>query len=463
MPAPDLRTGSRMRACCGRRRGLLLRVAGIALVVNFGLVFLIPKQYESTARIMPPERSGSDATMFAALAGRALGGDMLGGLAASMLGSHNSGALFVELLSSGSVTGHIIDRFQLVKRVPRATTAWMRPRAWRASTAIVQDKKSGVITVTVTDTDPVRARDMAQAYLDELNVLVNRTSTSSAHQERVFIEHRLDAVKRDLDRAQIAMSDFSSTHSTIDIREQTRRYRGRGGKAGSGSGGDRRANCKSLQQIYGDENVRVRAAEARLANLKREMGKLGGSSAELPAGCRSSHRAVIHRRADPEPISYPPLRQLPRLAVPYANLYRKVRVQENIFELLTQQVEVARIQEAKDIPVVSIIDAPGIPEKKSFPRRKLLTLIMTIACVGRDVRVADLSPPLEQPQRAGSAPRVRTGSVRDAATQADLAACASAGGRHDERIAVSCRRTAAEDFIHCVCGGILLFASALFS
>jgi capsule polysaccharide export protein KpsE/RkpR len=366
-------------------RGLLLRVAGIALVANFGLVFLIPKQYESTARIMPPERSGSEATMFAAMAGRALGGDTLGGLAASLLGTRNSGALFVDLLRSGSVTGHIIDRFQLVK-VYRTDYRVDAAKLLARRTAIVQDKKSGVIAITVTDTDAVRARDMAQAYLDELNVLVNRTSTSSAHQERVFIEHRLDAVKRDLERAQLAMSDFSSTHSTIDIREQTRTMVDAAAKL-EAELVVTQGELKSLQQFYGDNNVRVRAAEARLANLKGEMGKLGGSSAELPA---DSDRVAESDRApgggasatDPDPISYPPLRQLPRLAVPHANLYRTVRVQENIFELLTQQYEVARLQEAKDIPVVSVIDAPGIPEKKSFPRRKLLTLIMTMIVVG---------------------------------------------------------------------------------
>jgi len=217
-PGPNWLTNARVLL---RHRGLLLRVAGIAFVVNFGLVFLIPKQFESTARIMPPERSGSEATMFAAMAGRALGGDTLGGLAASLLGARNSGALFIELLRSGTVTGHIIDRFQLVK-VYRADYRVDAAKRLARRTAIVLDKKSGVITITVTDTDPVRARDMVQAYLDELNVLVNRTSTSSAHQERMFIEHRLDAVKRDLERAQLAMSDFSSTHSTIDIREQTR-------------------------------------------------------------------------------------------------------------------------------------------------------------------------------------------------------------------------------------------------
>ena len=362
-----------------RHRALLLRVGAIAFVVNFGLVFLIPKRYEATARIMPPERSGSDGAMFAALAGRALGGDMLGSLAASMLGTHNSGALFVDLLKSGSVTGHIIDRFLLMS-VYHARYRVDAAKSLLRRTAISQDKKSGVITITVTDTDPVRARDMAQAYLDELNVLVNRTSTSSAHQERIFIEHRLDAIKRDLDRAQQAMSDFSSTHATIDIREQTRATVDAAAKL-EAELVVTEGELKSLQQIYGDENVRVRSAEARLANLKREMGKLGGSSAELAPDTDPPSRNDAST-GDPDPISYPPLRQLPRLAVPYANLYRNVRVQENIFDLLTQQYEVARIQEARDIPAVSVIDAPGVPEKKSFPRRTLLTFIMTMIVLG---------------------------------------------------------------------------------
>ncbi len=358
-----------------RYRRLLMRISIITLIITFGAVFLIPVQYQSTTRIMPPERSGSDASMIAAIAGRALGGDGLGSLAASLLGSHNSGALFTDLLRSGSVTGHIIERFQLMHeyharyRVDAAKTLARR-------TAILQDKKSGVITVTVTDTDPVRARDIAQAYLDELNLLVNRTSTSSAHQERMFIERRLDSVKRDLDHAQEAMSDFSSTHSTIDIREQTRVTVDAAAKLEA----ERvvtQGELESLQQIYGNQNVRVRAAEARLANLRREMVKLGGTSADLNQGAEPEPRNDSPA-LNPDPVSYPPLRQLPRLAVPYANLYRTVRVQENVFELLTQQYEVARIQEAKDIPVVSVIDAPGIPEKKSFPRRKLTTLILTM-------------------------------------------------------------------------------------
>jgi uncharacterized protein involved in exopolysaccharide biosynthesis len=54
-----------------------------------------------------------------------------------------------------------------------------------------------------------------------------------------------------------------------------------------------------------------------------------------------------------------------------------VRVQETLYEMLTQQFELARIQEAKDVPVVRVIDLPGIPEKKSFPPRTLFCLLLT--------------------------------------------------------------------------------------
>ena len=49
-----------------------LRAAGIALLVSTVIVLCIPKQYQSMARIMPPEQGSGSAAMIAALAGKAL-------------------------------------------------------------------------------------------------------------------------------------------------------------------------------------------------------------------------------------------------------------------------------------------------------------------------------------------------------------------------------------------------------
>jgi capsule polysaccharide export protein KpsE/RkpR len=129
--------------------------------------------------------------------------------------------------------------------------------------------------------------------------------------------------------------------------------------------------------MYGDGNVRVRAIKARIGALRNQLAKISGSSAPLPVD-ESTQASDARSIGSGGSELYPPLRQLPRLAVPYADLYRQVKVQETVFELLTQQYELARIQEAKDVPVVSVIDSPGIPEKKSFPPRLLVTALLTL-------------------------------------------------------------------------------------
>jgi capsule polysaccharide export protein KpsE/RkpR len=214
----------------------------------------------------------------AALAGRSssLGG--LGALAGSLIGANGNTALFVDMLQSGTVSGHLIDRFDL-QHVYHARFKVDAAKRLARQTKIVDDKKSGVITVTVSDTDPVRARDLAQAYLDELNLLVNRTNTSSAHQERVFLDRRLLAVRADLEKAQQQLSDFSSTHATVDLKEQARATVDAASRLQAQLIVEQ-STLDSLRQMYGDSNVRVRSAEARIAGLLQGFaaGRASGQS-----------------------------------------------------------------------------------------------------------------------------------------------------------------------------------------
>jgi len=353
-------------------RRALFYATVLALLTGLAIAFSIPKRYQSSARIMPPDQQGSSAMLLAALASRSNGLGGLGSLAGGLLGGHTTTALFVDLLHSGTVSGHLIDRFHLQSVYHKRYVVDTAKRLAKC-TEVTDDKKSGVITIAVEDTDPVRARDLAQGYLDELNNLVMQTSTSSAHQERVFIERRLRSVEADLEHAQLELSEFSSTHSTVDIKEQTRATVDAAAKV-QGQLLAEQAELDSMRQIYGDSNVRVRETEAAVTALRHDLDRMNGSSAPLSSATGASQSTL-----NQDDLS-PPLRQLPRLAVPFADLYRRVRVQETVFELLTQQYELARIEEAKDIPVVSVIDAPGIPEKKSFPPR--LTVALGFAVFG---------------------------------------------------------------------------------
>ena len=349
-------------------RRLLFRVTAISLVLSVLLCFfVIPKRYTAAASIMPPDSGSASSMLLSALSGKG-GLGMLGGLAASLLHDHNSTALYISLMESGTIADHLINRFDL-RKVYHKRYYIDAAKRLAHETKITDDKKSSVITIKVEDTDPVRARDLVQAYLDELNKLVNQTSTSSARQERIFVERRLNEVQNDLENAQIDLSDFSSKNTTVDLTAQTRAMVDVGARL-EGEIVAEQSGLESMRQVYTDDNVRVREAQARIGVLQHELNKLAGSSTPAAPASGTSQQAAGEL--------YPPLRQLPRLAVRYADLYRRVKVQEAIFEFLTQQYEMARIEEAKDIPVVRVIDPPGIPEKKSFPPRVILSAVLTL-------------------------------------------------------------------------------------
>ena len=319
---------------------------------------------------MPPDQQGGSAALLAAVAGRSLGGlGGLGSLAGGLLGGHTSTALYIDLLQSRTVSDHIIDRFNLQDVYHKRYRIDMVKFLARHTT-IVDDKKSGVITVTYTDTDPVRGRAIAQAYIEELNQLVTTSNTSSARREREFIEKRLVSVKVQLNDAEKALSNFSSVNTTLDIKAQTQTMVEAAAKL-QAELIVAQSDLDSLEQVYGNDNVRVRSTRARIASLQRELTKLSGSSAALPSNTDKSEALDSNSL-------YPSLRQLPRLAVPYAALYREVRIQETVFELLSQEYEAAHIEEAKDTPVVSVFDPPLVAEVKSFPPRRIIILAGTV-------------------------------------------------------------------------------------
>jgi capsule polysaccharide export protein KpsE/RkpR len=348
------------------KRKFLTRVAVGGFLLSTVVVLLLPNQYVSATRIMPPEQASGGAAMLAALVGRGQAAGGLASLAGGLLGGRNNGALFLDLLRSGTISSRLIDRFQLQHVYSKRYLVDTAKKLAR-KTSISEDAKSGVITIAVEDTQRGRARDLAQAYVDELNALVAKVNTSSARREREFIEQRLKTVGLELQQAQLEMSDFSAKNAAIDIKEQTRAMVDADAKL-QGQLVASESELDSLEQIYGNQNARVRAAEARVGVLRRELVR---DTDGTPPGVSSG-------QPDNSALSYPALRQLPALAVPWANLYRRVRIEETVYEMLSAQYETARIEEAKSIPTVSVIDPAGWPEKKSSPHRLILVLVSTL-------------------------------------------------------------------------------------
>jgi uncharacterized protein involved in exopolysaccharide biosynthesis len=343
------------------RRKFLWRVALWGFIGSTILAFLIPKRYESTTRLMPPDaHSSSSLAIVAAMAGK---GNMgLGSSGGDLLGLKSSGALFTDVLQSRTVQDRLIDKFDL-RKVYR-DKYWQDARKDLAQyTVVSEDRKSGVLTITVTDRDPQRAAQMAQTYVEELDRLVTQVSTSSARRERVFIEERLKSVKHDLDLASQQFSEYASQNTAVDITAQTKTMV----EAAARLEGEliaSQSELEGLEQIYTGNNVRVRSMHARVEELKRQLKKLGGEDTGSPS--------VDSPQSQQD---FPSIRKLPLLGVKWTDLYRQTKIQETVYELLTQQYEIAKIQEAKEIPTVRVLDLANVPEKKASPHRLALMIL----------------------------------------------------------------------------------------
>ena len=369
-------------------RRFLARATVAGMVVGLLLAAYLKNQYQASTQLMPPDnQSSSGIAMLAAMSART--GSGLGAVAGDLLGVKSSGALFMGILRSRTVADRLIERFNL-KQVYRTALDEGARGKLSGNTSIAEDRKSGIITIAVTDGDSQRAAAIAQAYVEELNQLVAELSTSAAHRERVFLEGRLSAVKQDLDDASQKFSQFASKNGAIDIKDQghamvdaASRLQGELIAAAS--------QLKGLEEIYTQDNVRVRSVKARISELQRQLDKLGGKGiGDLTAGSRDS--------------GYPSIRQLPLLGVTYSDLYRRTRIEEAVYETLTQQYELAKVQEAKETPSVKVLDPARVPERKSYPPRLgILLLCMLFGLVGSMVwifaRTRWHEVPLDDPRK----------------------------------------------------------------
>src|SRR5262249_7125615 len=177
---------------------------------------------------------------------------------------------------------------------------------------------------------------------------------------------------KNLQQAEQQFSHFASTNMALNVPEQTKVTV----EAAARLQGEliaTRAQIEGLRQTYTDENIRVKSAQAHLNELERALAKInsGQSSASGPQDSSNP---------------YPSVKNLPLLGVQWTDLYRNSKIHETVVEFLTQQYEMARIQEAKETVAVKVLDSASTPEHKR-PHWLLLLVVgtlsfSTLACVG---------------------------------------------------------------------------------
>lgn len=293
-----------------------------------------------------------------------MGGGALPSLAGGGIFSNRSaGATAIGVLSSRTVGDDLVNRFNLRSVYHRKLQSDARKDLAGAS-EFDEDKKSGIVSITVRDEDRYLARDLAQGYVDELNKLVNGLSTSTARRERMFLEVRLKSVKADLDTSSKALSQFSSKNATFDPAKQGESTVEAAGKLQEQLTYEE-SQLSGLRSMYTDDNVRVREVRGRIAALQSQMQKISGK-------VKPGVSAASEIKSDE---IFPSVRELPLLGYTYYDLYLQVTMDQSIYETLSKQYELAKVQEAKEIPAIKVLDLPAVADRKSGPHRSYILLL----------------------------------------------------------------------------------------
>lgn len=349
-----------------KRKKLIGLLVGGAFVGSIVVSLLLPKIYASTASLLPPQQESS---LTAGLGALQLGAGALGGLG-GFVGLKSPADLWVGILKSQTVEDAIISRFDLMKIYKAKTIEDARDalnkRIW------IRKSKEDIIFVTIEDRDPQRATRMANAFVEELDTVNKNVVMTSGGRMRVFVGKRLGETKEELAKVEEEVRIFQDQYRAVKLDDQSKAMIEAIGKVK----GQLMARDVELQTLLSYATPTNPQAEI----LKSQVDELRSTLRDLEDGEKGASASIKS--------VFIPTAKIPDLALQYSRLVREAKVQETLYGLLTQQYEIARVQEAKDSPTVQILDIAKVPQKEARPRRVQIALLSTFTALFFSVLLA---------------------------------------------------------------------------
>jgi tyrosine-protein kinase Etk/Wzc len=334
------------------RKRLILLSSAIGLLV-FGLCvyFVVRPMYTGVAVIMPPQQQQSSASalmgQFGALAS-------MSGIGSS-LGLKNPNDLYIGILQSQTVADSLVRQFGLMQLYHQKLLS--RTRAVLANRSKFVSGKDNLIKISVEDHDPHRAADMANAYVSELYSLNNRLAFTEASQRRFFFEQQLAQEKDRLADAEVALKKTQEATGVIAPSGQTQTIIRQIAEL-KAQITSREVQLDALRMSSTEQNPDVVRLTAELASLRQQERDLENGPGKHVPGDISISAANV-----------------PGVGLEYIRKERDVKYHQLLFDLLARQYEAARIDEAKSVPVIQVVDRASVPDRKSGPFRALWTLL----------------------------------------------------------------------------------------
>ncbi len=333
---------------------LIGAIVGAAIVISVFYSLMLSEIYTSTAKIFAPQQENS---LGASILARLPGG--LSGLASGMLTGGTPADIWVAVLESHTLQGAIVEKFNLQEHYKSKTIAEAQKAL--SGQVIINKSGAGIVSITVADRVPEMTAELANAFVEELDRMNRELITSSSKRMRVFVEARLEENKEKLTKSEEDLKNFQEKNKAIKMDDQSTATIEAVGLM-KGQLMAKEVELQTLLSFATSNNPQVEMLRAEIKALQRGLRELEGTTSD-----KTSDILI-------------PTAKIPDLGLRYARLLREFKIQETLFELLTQQYEMARIQEAKDSPTVQVLDRALVPEMRSEPqRRRIVTLSVIVS------------------------------------------------------------------------------------
>jgi tyrosine-protein kinase Etk/Wzc len=335
-----------------QRKKLVGIVTAICTAFALLLAFALPQEYTATVIILPPQGNSSMSSMLASQL-EGVGG-AVSGMAGSMLGAKNVNDMYVSMLKSRSVEDAVIQRYGLQSEYRKNYLAETR-RALEKHTKIDGSTKDGLIRLNFWDRNPNRAAEVANGYVNQFRDLSQHLAITEASQRRVIFQSQLDKTKTDLENADEALKRTQLSTGMVQVDGQARAMIESAARLRAQIVA-KEVQIQAMRSYAGDENPALTQAQTELEGLRGQFDKMVGSKGG------SADDVFLPKGAVPE------------AGLEYVRRLRDVKYYEAIFEVLARQLELAKVDEAREGAFIQVVDPAVPPEEKSFPKRGLFAV-----------------------------------------------------------------------------------------
>lgn len=329
---------------------LTMVVATLAVIASLVMANI----YTSKTVILPPQQGSSTASM---LLGQ-LGG--LGGLAGGALGVGDPADIYVGILKSRTVADRLIQRYHL--QALYKTKTMVETRAAMESNAAISSSKDGFITIEYSDEDPKLAASIANAYVEELDRLNQTLAVTEAARRRLFFEKQIEKSKESLVSAEVALKETQEKTGLIQLNKQG----------------------EAIIEAVAALRAQIAAKEVELTAMRAyatEQNPDYRQIIEVVTGLKVQLSKVERDNVTGRGGVMVPTGKVPELGLAYMRKMRDVKYQETLFELLSKQFEIAKLDEAKESAIIQVVDKALPSDKKSKPKRAMIVLFSTFSAL----------------------------------------------------------------------------------